>query len=275
MDLDALARIFRPERARAPVPTDAPEMPQPAPESERSDPPPWAEARAERAAILEHEAGLSRAAAEAEAARLYPEPEPDAPRWRWLVTLPGRPPFSASFSPAATRREVETLHPSATEIRPEPEPDLEPAAGAPELQGFELPEIQTAAGSDWPEIANRPDALSAFAFLLRTRAQRERGEVPEHYTRPALCASCGPVWLWDGSPSRVLACPWCIAAPPQGVEVPRPPVRCGRCARFEPHPSEPESPGRCEIEAPASAAAELFPDIPRICGAWRPRGAHE
>ena len=91
-----------------------------------------------------------------------------------------------------------------------------------DLYGFTLPELQTAAGEDWPEIAAHPDTLQAFAFLRRTRAQRARGERPEHYMRAALCERCGPVWLWDPGPARVLACPWCTDPPPPGSRSPGP-----------------------------------------------------
>jgi len=47
--------------------------------------------------------------------------------------------------------------------------------------------------------------------------QMEAGIVPGHYTQPSECASCGPVWLWEGAPDKVHGCPWCHhPAPPQG-----------------------------------------------------------
>ena len=81
MDLDALARVFAPPRA-APEkpPAEAAERPQEAPAlappwDDMTDPAGRLEAREERAAILEHEAGLRPEAAKAEAARLHPDPQ--------------------------------------------------------------------------------------------------------------------------------------------------------------------------------------------------------
>lgn len=151
---------------------------------------------------------------------------------------------------------------------------LHPAPGAADpsvtWHGFTLPDLATAAGEDWPEIMNRPVALQAFALLLRTHAQRDRGERPEHYTRPALCATCGPVWLWEPGPARVVACPWCLCPPPAGVKIPRPPVRCGACGHFEPSPTSPGAGlGRCSIAAPASLRPPaLWPGLRRQCDAW-------
>ncbi len=87
----------------------------------------------------------------------------------------------------------------------------------------ELAELEAAAGEDWPDVRDRPEALEALAVALETRAMRDRGEVPAHYTRAALCASCGPVWLWEGAPERVLGCPWCFNRA-AGKPIPRPPV---------------------------------------------------
>jgi hypothetical protein len=87
--------------------------------------------------------------------------------------------------------------------------------------GFTVADLQTAAGVDWPVIADRPAAQDALALLLRTRAQRDRGECPDHYTQAAECANCGPVLLWASGPAYLIACPWCTATRP-GVAIPRP-----------------------------------------------------
>ncbi len=92
----------------------------------------------------------------------------------------------------------------------------------PEYGGASLAALRAAAGEDWALIEGRPDALRALGFLLNTEAQRERGERPAHYTEPCLCAHCGRVWLWSGSPTEVRGCPWCIAPPSLGA-IPRPP----------------------------------------------------
>ncbi|WP_295457506.1 hypothetical protein [uncultured Thiodictyon sp.] len=94
---------------------------------------------------------------------------------------------------------------------------------APNWRGFSLSDLEAAAGEDWPEVRDRPAALAALAGLLRTKAQRDRGEVPSHYTQASECATCGPVWLWQGAPAGLIACPWCLTRP-KGAPTPRPPV---------------------------------------------------
>ena len=83
MDLDRLNRIFartRPDARAIPART-AGAAPGgacgPAPGNPMADPPDWQEAREERAAIMEHDGGLTRADAEAAAARLHPDRTPD------------------------------------------------------------------------------------------------------------------------------------------------------------------------------------------------------
>ena len=131
--------------------------------------------------------------------------------------------------------------------------------------------LALAAGDDWPEVAERPEALASLGALIRTRQQRRRGELPLHYTQPALCRTCGPVYLWAEAPRRVLACPWCLDPP--AVPFPRPAVRCGTCGSFVPSETSPgDEIGRCLIDAPASRRGEpLFPNVRRPCGAWRPK----
>ena len=95
--------------------------------------------------------------------------------------------------------------------------------------------------------------------------------VPPHYTRPVLCAVCGPVWLWPDAPARLLACPWCMATFAR-VTLPRPPVRCATCRHFTPSTTTPTAGlGRCGIEAPASLTGPpLWPEARRPCAEWRP-----
>lgn len=164
MDLDAFSRAFasEPEHTTALSPAEL--------AGETTPAPAWIQARAERAAILESEAGMDRDAADRLAATLHPDPSATRPDWHGLT------------------------------------------AG----------ELQAAAGEDWPEVATRPEALACLALLLRTQAQRDRGEIPEHYTRPTVCRTCGPVWLFEGDRGQPIACPWCLATKP-GVTLPRPP----------------------------------------------------
>ncbi|SDX64044.1 hypothetical protein [Thiocapsa roseopersicina] len=165
LDLEALGDVFKAPRPAPPpaalAPSDLAGDP--------SDPATWLQARAERAAILEAEAGMDRGAADALAAALHPDPTEARPDWH----------------------------------------------------GFTAGALQAAAGEDWPEVATRPEVLAALALLLRTQAQRDRGERPEHYNGIALCETCGPIWIYDRAPGPLLACPWCMATKP-GAPVPRP-----------------------------------------------------
>ena len=87
---------------------------------------------------------------------------------------------------------------------------------------FPLERLRDAAGPDWVTVKDRPELLHALALALETRRQRERGEQPASYTLAAVCDGCGPVWLWPGAPTRVLACPWCHVR--GKVALPRPPT---------------------------------------------------
>jgi hypothetical protein len=89
------------------------------------------------------------------------------------------------------------------------------------IRAYDLAELRAAAGEDWPEIKNQPEALEAFAHALKTRAMRAQGKVPAHYTQTVECAHCGPVWLWEGAPKQVLGCPWCFNRA-KGRPIPRP-----------------------------------------------------
>jgi hypothetical protein len=264
-DLTALRRIFAPggESEPTPAPGAAPgdaEQPAPAelpvatsyspveaPEclpaaDDSGELPAWRQAREERAAILEFEAGLSREQAKAEAARMHPAPE--------------------------------TWH------------------------GFTRAELQARAHPDErADLAADPDALAAFAFALRLQAMRERGERPEHYTRAALCETCGPVWLFPGEAERVRACPWCVNTA-SGLPIPRPPadpagaggpfpdqrakgrqmfsaapVACSECRHWCPNSISPRGGlGSCQIQAPASGRpGSLWPRGEIYCNAWQPR----
>ena len=73
-----------------------------------------------------------------------------------------------------------------------------------------IAELEQAAGEDWPEVRDDPSVVEALAHAVITRRQRERGECPPHWTAHGECACCGPVFLWPGSPARVLGCPWCF-----------------------------------------------------------------
>ncbi|MBX3711621.1 MAG: hypothetical protein KF800_06650 [Lysobacter sp.] len=76
----------------------------------------------------------------------------------------------------------------------------------------ELPGGTVAALSikDLRACANLPrPALRAFLHVLARSQRMAVGNVPEGWTHAAHCAGCGPVLLWRGAPSSVIACPWC------------------------------------------------------------------
>lgn len=78
------------------------------------------------------------------------------------------------------------------------------------------------------------EQLGGFVAALETTDLRRKGARPPHYARPAECALCGPVWLWEGAPADVQACPWC-ANWAAGLDMPRPaPVACRDCAHYAP-----------------------------------------
>ena len=52
-------------------------------------------------------------------------------------------------------------------------------------------------------------ALRAWAELVATNLQVERGRVPAHWTAVTTCRGCGPVPIWPGAPQSVDGCPWC------------------------------------------------------------------
>jgi hypothetical protein len=48
------------------------------------------------------------------------------------------------------------------------------------------------------------------------------GTVPDGWTETVVCHGCGPVYLWRGCPSHVIACPWCRHRK-AGIAIPTPP----------------------------------------------------
>ena len=137
----------------------------------------------------------------------------------------------------------------------------------PNLHGLTLAELEEAAGEDWPELRDDPTVLQALANAVITRRQRERGECPPHWTEHCDCAGCGPVFLWPGSPARVLGCPWCFNRVEERP-IPRPvDVTCGACQHFEriDHPHL----GHCATGEP-EAIAGLWDTDRRGCARWLP-----
>lgn len=73
---------------------------------------------------------------------------------------------------------------------------------------------------------------------LDTRRQREQGECPPGWTEHCECAGCGPVYLWPGSPARVLGCPWCFNRA-EGRAIPRPVAVTCDVSPLPPHRTSP------------------------------------
>lgn len=65
------------------------------------------------------------------------------------------------------------------------------------------------------------DVLRAYLRALDRGAVMDAGIAPAGYTQAAHCEGCGPVWLWQGAPARVIACPWCFRRN-AGKALPRP-----------------------------------------------------
>ena len=95
-------------------------------------------------------------------------------------------------------REGRAADARGTDARPDPTAGtIEGEPGA-RWYGFTVADLQTAAGVDWPVIADRPAAQDALALLLRTRAQGTAGNVrittPKRPSvRTAARSSCGRV----------------------------------------------------------------------------------
>lgn len=63
--------------------------------------------------------------------------------------------------------------------------------------------------------------LRAYLRGLEREAEMDAGRLPLGWTAIVKCDGCGPVWLWEGCPARVIACPWCFRRK-AGKTVPRP-----------------------------------------------------
>ncbi len=130
--------------------------------------------------------------------------------------------------------------------------------------------IEEAAAGDWPYLQAHPKQLEAFRRAVAIQEMRRLGERPPHYTRAAFCAHCGPVWLWETAPARVLGCPWCLN---EERHFPRPLVHCGDCRQFTANPNSPTTGvGNCASVKPALHAPR--PGTELICPNWRPLDEH-
>jgi hypothetical protein len=144
--------------------------------------------------------------------------------------------------------------------------------GSERFHGFARAELLTLAHPDERSAMEaNADVLEAFAFALRLAEIRARGERPAHYTRPAHCTFCGPVWLFPGEAKQVLGCPWCENTA-NGHPLPRPPVSCSDCCHWRTDAVNPSGAlGSCLVEAPASKRpGSLWPRGEIYCAVWRP-----
>ena len=93
------------------------------------------------------------------------------------------------------------------------------------------------------------ETLQAYLRVLDRGTAMDRGIAPDGYTQAAHCDGCGPVWLWQGAPARVIACPWCFRRK-AGKALPRPAVTCGDCIHYRPDPLNPfAGVGGCDLGA--------------------------
>jgi hypothetical protein len=143
-----------------------------------------------------------------------------------------------------------------------------------------LRNVADAAGLDGVAILRAADAdaivgltdteLLFYAHALASNAEREAGRQPAGWDHPSRCDACGPVWLWDGAPARVRACPWCANRRALKA-IPRPPVRCGDCRHNQPDTINPdEGAGSCGA---GHLPSQPYPHVMRRCGDWRPQDA--
>ncbi|SCZ52923.1 hypothetical protein SAMN03097708_00832 [Thiohalomonas denitrificans] len=124
--------------------------------------------------------------------------------------------------------------------------------------------------SDWQKGKITDDELRGFARLVADRCLIEAGRRPSHYTHPAVCAGCGPVWLWK--PMRVEGCPWCDNRR-HGRLIPRPEqVQCRSCKHF----TRTGSPGvgHCMVGQPKTPT-NLWESAPRWCNFFVPHRGSE
>jgi len=110
---------------------------------------------------------------------------------------------------------------------------------------------------------------------------RERGKRLANETVPAMCQSCGPIWLSPeiaaaapvvaGWP-RVIGCPWCHVKNRRAL--PRPVVACIDCERFERDRVNPAGGmGRCPIDLAKRPLP--FPHARRECRGFAPSSQKE
>ena len=142
--------------------------------------------------------------------------------------------------------------------------------------------VHTLQDADVSDCAGLPDeTLRSYVHALRDADLRERGKRPSDETAPALCRSCGPIWVHPsvaaaapvvGAWAHVLGYPWCHVKNRRAI--PRPPVTCGDCLHFIRDAINPDGGmGRCTAEREPLPREPLpFPHAARQCEQFKPEG---
>lgn len=135
-----------------------------------------------------------------------------------------------------------------------------------EAEGYAAAIVHRLHADDVAACVGLPDeTLRAYLRALDRGTVMDRGIAPAGYTQAAHCEGCGPVWLWEGAPARLLACPWCFRRK-AGKPLPRPLVTCGSCRHYLPDPANPAAGvGGCAL-GPGRA---LWPMKRHRCGDHR------
>ena len=70
--------------------------------------------------------------------------------------------------------------------------------------------------SEWSELLENKNGeleehqVPVAAEMVAIVEMRERGVAPDHYTSETECKHCGPVPIFEGCPTQVINCPWCL-----------------------------------------------------------------
>ncbi len=116
----------------------------------------------------------------------------------------------------------------------------------------------------WINSKTSTNALVSKAIIKLARHEINQGNIPVYFNKKAVCALCGPVWLW--SEANVSGCPWCSNRA-ENLPIPRPvTVTCGACRHFQriDHPHL----GHC-VKGEPEAISGLWDTDRRNCDRWR------
>lgn len=166
------------------------------------------------------------------------------------------------------RRVIADNKPALLALLGDPEGTRDTLLALADSEGAARTPILRLDAGDLAGCAGRDEAtLRAYVRALEQSARLARGECPPEWRAPAECVGCGPVWLWEGLPAHVEACPWCQHRA-AGVRLPRPPVSCEGCRHFLPDPLNPEAGiGGCGI----TGKPAHYPTRSHVCATYRGR----